>query len=291
MELKKRYLLFYIPVFIFSFILIIYKNIYCKDYCFKEYKILVSGSSDNHFHLLLLFLYRLYSVENKMCIIIWDLGLSQFNIKRLKNAKEIIEKKRFIIIIKHFNYSNYPYHFSINKNSGYYSWKPFVIWDTYSSYKRNVLWLDCGCFIHRKLEYEYNEIINSTIYTVGSGTTIQRYTHRKLFELLNVDISIFNKTMCSAGIVGIYYPSTLVRYIFKLWKACALIKNCISPQGANRGNHRQDQSVLSILLYQYINNFTLNKNKNFAAHFDKKHKNYNDSSYSKFLYAVSQIIK
>lgn len=33
------------------------------------------------------------------------------------------------------------------------------------------------------------------------------------------------------------------------WRDCALEKECISPEGSNRTNHRQDQSVLSILAH------------------------------------------
>ena len=31
----------------------------------------------------------------------------------------------------------------------------------------------------------------------------------------------------------------------------ALVKICIVPDGSNRSNHRQDQSILSILFYKY----------------------------------------
>lgn len=267
--------------------LIFYKRI-TNDYCPTNYKLLTTGSSDNHFHLLLLFLYRLYVVENKICVVVWDLGFSYMNNQLFCNAKKYIIKRRSIIIIlKKFNYSLYPKHFNINWNAGYYSWKPFVIGSTYIQYKRSILWIDCGCYINRKLNYEYDEIKRNIVWSIASGTTVERYTHRGLFQLLNVNKTIYNKTMCAGGIVGIFYPSYIVNSIISLWKACALIKNCISPDGANRGNHRQDQSVLSILMYQYNFDCSKNHQKAFVTHFDKHYRKYNNTLFSKFILHIS----
>lgn len=205
----------------------------------------------------------------------------------LCNAKKYIEQKKIVIHINKFNYNIYPKHFNISVHAGYYSWKPFVIYTTYNQYRRSVLWLDCGCYIQKKLDFEYNEIKRKRIWSIGQSTTIKRYTHDGLLNLLDVNKTIYNKIMCAGGIVGFHYPSNITNYILSLWKACALIKNCISPVGANRGNHRQDQSVLSILLYQ--NNFDCSKNehKGFSEHFDKFYRKYNDILYSKFILHIS----
>ena len=53
------------------------------------------------------------------------------------------------------------------------------------------------------------------------------------------------------------YPSTaassgafpgLGQRAMDLWEACALDKACVAPAGSNRGNHRQDQAALSLVL-------------------------------------------
>ena len=46
------------------------------------------------------------------------------------------------------------------------------------------------------------------------------------------------------------YANQEAREIIHKWKELALVKECIAPVGSNRSNHRQDQSILSILIYQ-----------------------------------------
>lgn len=276
--------LLYFIFFIFIIFFIVINSISLnKVKCPSNYKLISSGSSDNHFHLLLLFLHRIYIVENNICVVIWNLGLSYKNIIKLENAKKYIERKNIIVDIMVFNYTNYPQHFNIEINAGYYSWKPFVIWDTYIKYKRTLLWLDCGCFIYNKLDYEYQDINRNKIYTINATCKIKRCTHYKSLELFNVNESLYNKVMCAAGIFGLAYRNDIINRIMNIWKACALIKNCISPPGARKGNHLQDQSILSILLYQNNINFYNNKRKDFSIHFDKRYKYYNDSSFLYFL--------
>lgn len=147
-----------------------------------------------------------------------------------------------------------------------------------------MLWLDAGCFIKSKLNYEYSQIINNKIWSISSDTTIKRYTHIDLLDLFDSSLDIYNRTMCAGGVIGLYYPSLFVDYIMNLWKACALIKKCIAPNGSNLHNHRQDQSVLSILFYQHHLSCDKVKGMNFFTHYDNNYyKIYNDTLYIKYI--------
>lgn len=48
---------------------------------------------------------------------------------------------------------------------------------------------------------------------------------------------------------GGYYGGSnsgpLGQRVMDLWEQCALDKNCVTPPGTNRGNHRQDQAALT----------------------------------------------
>lgn len=48
----------------------IYISIYNNNMCPSEFKVFVTGSSSNHFHLLILMLYRIKMVEENICIIV-----------------------------------------------------------------------------------------------------------------------------------------------------------------------------------------------------------------------------
>lgn len=39
--------------------------------------------------------------------------------------------------------------------------------------------------------------------------------------------------------------------LIREWKDLSLIKDCITPEGLNRENHRPDQSIWSLLFYKY----------------------------------------
>lgn len=228
-------------------------------------------------------------VEENICIIVWDLGLPKNEKEKLLKTKVHINNYRNDILIYSykFNFKLYPEHFNISHKAGYYAWKPYVIYNTYKMVKRSILWLDCGCFIKNKLQYEYNEIIKRKIWSITQHSTIKRFTHEYLLNLLDTDKFIYSKTMCTGGVLGIYYPSLLVTKIMNLWTACALIKKCISPNGSDLSNHRYDQSIISILLYQ--NNIECDNSQklNFVTHFDTKYRSYNNSDYLKFIKSIS----
>ena len=48
------------------------------------------------------------------------------------------------------------------------------------------------------------------------------------------------------------YNSKNARNISELWNKFSQIQECISPVGSSRLNHRQDQAVLTLLLYKYV---------------------------------------
>ena len=57
----------------------------------------------------------------------------------------------------------------------------------------------------------------------------------------------------SGGVVGINYNIPWVKEMIKEWRDLSLIKECICPDGSDRSNHRQDQSIFTILFYKYLN--------------------------------------
>lgn len=281
-----HYLYFF---FIFIFLIFIQKRNRNIDKCPSNYNLLASGSSSNHFHLLLLMIHRIFSIESSICFVAWDLGLSRNEKVVLLRALKYIENNRNDIhtYYRLFNYSNYPAFYNITNMN--YAWKVFVIHNTYVTFKRNMLWLDSGCFIKDKLVYEFKQIQKRKIWSIKQNTKIGRYTHHFMLKLLETEKKFYNKYMCAGGIIGLYYPSSLVFYILEQWKACSLIKNCISPNGSNLSNHRYDQSVISILLYEHNLGCENLYPRNFVTHFDTKYSMYNDSHYNIFLKRINYV--
>jgi hypothetical protein len=53
---------------------------------------------------------------------------------------------------------------------------------------------------------------------------------------------------CHGALVGLDTSQPAVRRLLAAWLDCALHVECIAPQGAHRGNHRQDQAALTLLV-------------------------------------------
>lgn len=263
------------------------------SFCFKDQKIckyskvLVSGSSENHGNLLILMLYNVIKLNNKLCFVIWDLGLSKKQRKKLFNLKENAEqaKNRNIYVFYHlFIYSKYPSYFNININAGNYAWKPVIIHDTYKLYKTTLFWLDAGCYVNGSLDSIYGYIERMKIWSISAGHSIKRFAYDSVLKLFNVSERIKELTMCAAGVVGFLYPSHFSQYILEMWRKCALQIDCIAPKGSNRKNHRQDQTALSIILYKNGYKYKCIKynNLNFSLQFDGK-----INKFKKFKYWIA----
>ena len=101
---------------------------------------------------------------------------------------------------------------------------------------------------HRK---DISEILkNDYIYTPLSDGNIETWTHQKCIDYLN-GLKYKDNKMRNAAIVGINYDIKWIKEFVKEWRDLALIKECICPEGSDRKNHRQDQSLLTLLYYKY----------------------------------------
>ena len=90
------------------------------------------------------------------------------------------------------------------------------------------------------------------------------YTHRDMFKALNATFEEYaTKENFEAGFIAFHYSSFVMNSIVEPWKRCALIRECIAPQGSSRRNHRQDQSVLTYLLHK--NQISLSIDRNLAS--------------------------
>lgn len=277
----------YFSIFILTFQLLYINNISFDSSLCVFNRLLVSGASESHGNLIILMLYQIINLETDLCFVLWDLGL---NLQQLKIVNEIInyiqrnKTIRIVIFYHYFNFTKFPFYFNIQKNSGEYAWKPVIIFYTYNKYRKPLFWLDAGCFINGSLLSVYEHIKNKQIWSISTKHTIKKYTHSHTLQYLNVSSNIQNQIMCTGGVVGFYYPSSLSLTILNTWKECALNRECIAPNGSNRKNHRQDQSVLSIFLYKnnIYYNCKENMNYNFSIQFDVKIKFYKNKDFSDF---------
>ena len=222
-------------------------------------------------------------------LIIYDYGLNENNLREIIKYKTI---HGFEVI--HFDYSKYPEHLNLKKYNGLhcnYAFKPISIYNTcIENPNKKIIWMDCAnrfnsATINNILEILQNEFIYSPI-VCRPGTIESIELHHidtiKYFKLED-DINLIPQR--AGGLVGIDNSSLHGKHIINEWCKCSLNKDIIAPNGSTRNNHRQDQSVLTILMYLYekSNNvkFT-NKIVNGISFHNKKDNITIDSIYNKY---------
>tara|TARA_B100001093_G_C26852783_1_gene1025917 strand:- start:3297 stop:4004 length:708 start_codon:yes stop_codon:yes gene_type:complete len=197
-------------------------------------------------------------------IIVYNLGMSDDELNQIKSFE--------YVMVKNFDFNKYPEHVSLEKYYGVncsYAWKPIIIHEVCEEYGGLVHWMDT-----RNLYFDFNNLIKilqeNYIYTPTSSGSVQRWTYPTTLKYMNGS-KYRNHQMRNAAVVGVNYDIDWVKTFIKKWKDLALVKECICPENSNRINHRQDQSVLTLLYYQYEELYkfkVLNDYVNFSIHND-----------------------
>lgn len=206
--------------------------------------VFVTGADSSHYKTAQQFLRSYFRFESESKIVFYDLGLTDLEKKEFK--KEFPE-----VVFKTFDYSRYPDYFDIKKDAGCYAWKPVIFWETLNENKCKVMWMDAGTLITAPLDNLKKYICMQGYFWNYSPDTIERWTHPKTLSYLDVPKESYNHTNLAAGAVAVDYNCKEAVSVAREWKECAMDKDCISPDGADRSNHRQDQAVLTILAYKH----------------------------------------
>ena len=186
-----------------------------------------------------------------------DLGLhpvqKNFLLSRNYNKEMDIE------FVSFSNMEEYPAHC---KDLGSYAFKAMAFNELVvkPGIRDTVVWLDSANIVyHSLLELEIL-IHNKKIYSPYSAEDIKRYCYPLTIERLNYKGSL-NNDMLSGGLIGINCKEDIGnKFLLEFIKAC-LDPAIITPEGSNKSNHRQDQSVLTILYWKYNKQYGLSREK------------------------------
>jgi hypothetical protein len=223
---------------------------------------IITGASDNHYVTLMNMINSFMKYNDRHKLIIYNLGLEE---TKWTHIKEKYNHQDFIF--KVFDYSKYPEWFNINIQAGHYAWKPTIIYNTFLEYTDEIIvWMDAGNVINANLQQLEDFIIHNYIYSATSGGTIQEWTHHLTIKYL--DCTNTGNENRNGACLGFNTKIGLVKDFITEFYNCALDKNCIAPEGSSRKNHRQDQSVFTILFYKYLcdQNKTYYSNNNSNYH-------------------------
>lgn len=201
--------------------------------------LLVTASNSRYFDSLLTLISSIHKTSFDLVdkILVYDLGLSTNEIEKLHTLKNV-EIKKFTDIEK----TNYPL---LNDIKSYF-FKIYILNQYYDS-NINLFWLDSGACALRSIDSIFKIIDNEEIFLVGDYHLNKNYTHKKCQEIMNANDEEMNDTQLSAGIIG-FKTHGKFRHFFEESLKFAKISECICGV---ENNHRQDQSILSILASRY----------------------------------------
>ena len=245
--LKKN--IYELPYYIFDFLFIFlstahtlvkYKKIFKKDL------VLVTGSDEVFADSLFQLLENVSSQQDIKAIVVYDLGMNQQQVDKLKNNfQEIVYRK--------FEFVNYPSFFKERDEYGKlgaYAWKPAIIWDVINEFKCQVVWLDTGNMINSRFKYVRIVLSYIGFFSPISAGRVRHYTFPSTLEELNFPNKYLNKRMLTGGFSCFDWENVESRELLKKWQILSLNKSLILPIGSSPRNHKWDQSLLTVLIYK-----------------------------------------
>ncbi|EFC49531.1 predicted protein [Naegleria gruberi] len=186
--------------------------------------------------------------EESRPILVYDLGLTKEQREKCKSWKgvELVD----------LDFNVLPKHFTELKT---FAWKPLVMYLALQKYP-SIIFLDSGVELWNRLD-KIEDILftKGYFYVVQEGLRtlwrccgdIGELTHETTFNRLGLSRKEFGpKTMCSGGIQGYIKDSYAYKNVLVPTLECAWEKECMAPTGSHMGNHRQDQSVFSLLIHK-----------------------------------------
>lgn len=224
--------------------------------------IFVTGSSSNHLYSNVNTMYSLMRSDIRASIVFVDFGLDAAALTYLLQEMEVMHSlyekhhSRGKLYYRKFDFSHFPAWFDISDEMirGGYSWKVVSYFDVLQETRGIVVWSDGGNQLPVSIEKELWRVRTFGLYTPYSGGSLQSWMHGKSLQFL-VNNKMFRKAMlgkgmCTGGYLFINYQNATVmnQVVFPLVQ-CAYTRRCISPNGSSRKNHRQDQSILTVLVH------------------------------------------
>lgn len=204
---------------------------------------LVTASDASHARSLMNFLASAGKHEGGTRLIVYDLGLT--------SGERADIEAHIQCEVRSFDYSKYPAYFDIRDNAGEYAWKPTVIREVVRESNGIVCWMDAGNVITTTLTKLRREARRTGHYSPRAAGTVGQWTHPGMLSYLGLPPSwADNLPSLNGACVAFDTRNVEAVRLVNEWADLALVKDCIAPEGSSRANHRQDQSLFSLLAYR-----------------------------------------
>ncbi len=195
--------------------------------------ILVTAANAKYFNSLLTLIASIHRESFDLVdhIFVFDLGLDPEERKRLSKLSKV-------------SVVDFPKDLNVNPKD--YAFKCYAIhWG--KDHGNNIFWLDAGAMALKPINKIFEIIEEEGIFLVGDTHRNYNFTHDKCREIMQATDSEMADNQLSAGILG-YQSNGPFQSLINDAYEYSKIQECI---GGDSQNHRQDQSIYSILASRY----------------------------------------
>lgn len=227
-----------------SFLIVIFRN-FARLFLRRKVIHIATGSDTSHFHSMLQLIntVKIHEASGYM-ITAYDLGLTDTD-------RALFARVHPDVRLVRFPFESYPPHFDITRGAGEYAWKPVIVHELYQTLAKGdfLIWLDGGNFVRRKMWVIRAALFLTGFYTRLTTGTIGEWTHEETFRRLGMEAARHYRMICGC-FIAVRKDARNDRLVQE-WRDGAVDKGIIAPEGSSRKNHRQDQSVVSLLYYRH----------------------------------------
>lgn len=176
--------------------------------------------------------------------VVWDLGMKTGELEEIKKHAKVTLRK--------FPFNEFPDYFNISINSGQYAWKAHCIQRIASNFDGHLIWMDAGDLLKSDLKRIRRLISRDGIYITKASGSNTEWTHPGTFTQLRTNKYIQSRSQLSAAFIGLDCGNQKVKALIDKYAEYSSLIEVIAPPGSSRKNHRQDQSIISILAYELL---------------------------------------
>jgi hypothetical protein len=203
-------------------------------------RVVATGASANHFKTLRNFLLNGlpgYSGH----VVVYDLGLTL----EQHDAIAALSRLRDGIELRRFPFAEHPFHVS---QLQLYAWKPIILHDLLLEHA-SVLWMDSGNLAHDgAVDAAFAIIDEHGFFGVAGSCVVGSKTHPATLDRFAAH-PVADRPFAIGGAFGVSRASAALAAVAAPLRACAAEAACFAPPGSTLDNHRQDQSILSVLAH------------------------------------------
>ena len=218
-----------------------YIHAHVKINASSEKYMFITGADSSHFKSAVNCIESIKKNSNAEKIIFWDLGCS---------FKEIKKIRAMGITYRAFPYKQYPDFYNIKIDAGKYAWKSAIIKRSIDEFNLLAIWFDAGNILMSPDKIIKTLIVDG-FYSPYSTGKVKDWTFSSVLNHFLHIKNIAKKRNLNGACVCFNPNNDAAIALLKDWEQMSSNIDLISPDGSSRVNHRQDQSLLTLLAYHH----------------------------------------